>query len=480
MHLGRRDGMVKIHGYLVEPAEVEAALLDTGLVYEAAVFGVVEEGRTSLHAYVVPIDGHRTSNASIRRAMRDRVPEYYVPTSLVGVPELPKNDNNKIDRSLLTPVVERSGASTPPRDDWERAVAAVWCTVLGLDEVGIDDDFFSLGGDSLGVLELITAMSEDHAVSVRSVDLVECPTLGEFAARAARPARSRGGVLVPLLVEGGGSPLFFFAGGGGLAGKFMPLARFLGRDRPVYGFQARGIEGGGVPDWSAERWAARCVREVCELQPHGPYFLGGHSFGGLVAMEAAQQLIEAGEEVALLVLIDPLASNSSGFTMQGVGSDEFAPPSPSARFRLLVQLHRARRVLETFVRVNVAGIRPERVGDRFELFFRHAMILSRLYHASPIECPTVVYWADGIQPGDEPYDFEALLRGPWEQHTIPGDHLTILREPNVEYLSTHLRRCLEQPSLIGMDIGETVGGPRHAPRFDSAPTKERVRNAIGG
>jgi amino acid adenylation domain-containing protein len=476
LHLGRSDGMVKIHGYLVEPAEVEAALLDTGLVFEAAVVGVADQGRTCLHAYVVPIDGVRSSNASIRRALRQRVPEYYVPTSLVAVRALPKNDNNKIDRALLAPLVERQGNATQPRDDWERAVAAVWCTVLGLDEVGVEDDFFSLGGDSLAVLELITAMSEDLGVTVRSVDLVECPTFGEFAARARKPARARGGVLVPLLVEGTEPPLFFFAGGGGLAGKFMPLARFLDRDRPVYGFQARGIEGGGIPDWSARRWAARCVRQVRQLQPHGPYYLGGHSFGGLLAMEAAHQLIGVGEEVALLVLIDPLASNSSGFTMQGVGSDVITPPSGSSRLRHWAQLHRMRRVLETFVKVNVAGLWPERVGDKFEHFFTHAMILSRLYRASPIDCPTVVYWAEGIQRGDQPFDLESVLRGTWEERIIPGDHLTIMREPNVESLSRHLRHRLEQPLTVGTDYM----GTHDLPPFDTTPAKERVSNAISG
>src|SRR6202044_4004010 len=90
MHLGRSDGMVKIRGYLVEPAEVEAALLDTGLVHEAAAFGARDsQGKTSLYAYVVPINGLRSSNAAIRRSLRERVPEYFVPTSLVAVPELP-------------------------------------------------------------------------------------------------------------------------------------------------------------------------------------------------------------------------------------------------------------------------------------------------------------------------------------------------------------------------------------------------------
>jgi acyl-coenzyme A synthetase/AMP-(fatty) acid ligase/thioesterase domain-containing protein/acyl carrier protein len=482
LHLGRIDGMVKIHGYLVEPAEVEAALLDTGLVQEAAVFGVVDEGRTFLHAYVVPIDGVRSSNASIRRALRERVPDYYVPTSLIAVPELPKNDNNKIDRASLTPVVEARGSSTPPRDDWERKIATVWCTILGLDEVGVEDDFFSLGGDSLGVLELVTAMSEDHGVTVRSADLVECPTLGEFAARARKPANARGGVLVPLLVKGTGSPLFLFAGGGGLAGKFMPLARYLNLERPVYGLQARGIEGGGIPDWTARRWAARCVRQLRQIQPHGPYYLGGHSFGGLIAMEAAQQLMCADEEIALLVLIDPLSTSTTDFaaaaTGDGAAATASAAPEPSHRSqsRVRAHVHRTRRVMETFVRVNMAGIWPDHVQNKFDEFFHHSEILSRLYRASPIDCPTVVYWADGINPGDVPYDFEPLLRGPWEEHTLSGDHLTIMREPHVESLSHHLRHRVEHPSMVGVD-SEVRVRPHNASRLHTTQAKGRLSNA---
>src|SRR5665213_3131159 len=317
LHLGRSDGMVKIHGYLVEPAEVEAALLDTGLVHEAAAFGVVgNDGLPSLHAYVVPIDGLRSSNAAIRRALRERVPEYLVPASLVAMFELPKNDNNKIDRAQLNPVTEREIGFTPPRDEWEREVAREWSAILGLDQVGRDDDFFSCGGDSLAVLELITAMADDHDVVIRSSDLVECPTLGLFAARARKSEVVPDGVIVPLVVGGDGPPLFCIAGGGGRAGDFLLLARYLDLNRPVYGLQARGIEGGGLPDWTVQRWAARCVRQMRKCQPQGPYYLGGHSIGGIIAMEAAHQLQRAGEEVALVVFIDTLAPVSPGVGRQ--------------------------------------------------------------------------------------------------------------------------------------------------------------------
>ena len=479
LHLGRSDGMVKIRGYLVEPTEVEAALLDTGLISEAAVFGVVDEERTTLHAYVVPIDGARISNASIRRALRERVPEYYVPTALVAVQELPKNDNNKIDRGRLSPIEERQVDSTPPRDDWERAVASIWCTILGLDQVGLEDDFFSLGGDSLGVLELVAAMAEDHGVTVRSVDLVECPTLGEFAERAREPAGGRGGVLVPLKSKGLGPPLFLFSGGGVLAVKFVPLALHLDLEQPIYGFQARGLEGGGIPDWSARRWAARCVRQMRQLQPRGPYYLGGHSFGALLALEAARQLMDVGEEIALLVLIDPLSASSVELTVQATGRGDGALPAHSDNPRRRTSLGFALRVLRTLGRVHVAGIWPDRVRDKWEQFYFHAVLLNRFHHPSAVDCPTVVYWAGQADPSDIRYDLDRLLLGPWEEHTLAGDHLTILHEPNVEPFADHLRRRVQQSSMVGTAF-ESPMKSDHVLRLGTAQEEESLSNAISG
>jgi thioesterase domain-containing protein/acyl carrier protein len=432
-----------------------------------------------LHAYVVPIDGVRTSNASIRRALRERVPEYYVPTALVAVQELPKNDNNKIDRGLLRPIEERQVDSSPPRDHWEWAVAAIWCTVLGLDQVGLEDDFFSLGGDSLGVLELVAAMSEDHGVTVRSVDLVECPTLGEFAERAREPAGGRGRFLVPLKSKGLGSPLFLFSGGGVLAMKFMPLASHLDLDRPIYGFQARGLEGGGIPDWSARRWAARCVRQMRQLQPRGPYYLGGHSFGAMLAMEAARQLADVGEEMALLVLIDPLSASSVELTIQASGRGGGAGPPASGNLSRLTSLGFALRVLRTLGRVNVAGIWPDRVRDKWEQFYFHAVLLNRIHHPSAVDCPTVVYWAGQADQADIRYDLERLLLGPWEQHTLAGDHLTMLHEPNVEALAEHLRRRVQHPSMVGMAF-DSPAKSGHVVRLGAVQEEESLSNAISG
>ena len=449
LHLGRSDGMVKIRGYLVEPAEVEAALLDTGLVHEAAAFGTRDsQGKTSLCAYVVPIDGIRSSNAAIRRSLRERVPEYFVPTSLVAVPELPKNDNNKINRALLKPIAERD--LTPLRDDWELAVGQVWCSILGLEMVGSEDDFFSLGGDSLGVLELITAMAEVHGVTVHSFDLVECPTLGAFADRTRGPMAARGRVLVPLVEHGVGPPLFCFAGGGAVAGSFILLARYLNLDRPVYGLQARGIEGSGIPDWSVERSASRCVREIRKVQPHGPYYLAGHCFGGVLAWEAGQQLKRAGEEVALLVLIDTVMLKWKRIDLEMGGGDQPSRGlSPSRSITQLKSLRRARWGLREFVRINATGIWPKMRTRTSDDFARHAEMLYRRYQLSSWDGPTVMYWAETGSEDHEAYDFELLLHGPSERHHRPGNHNTITGEPYVKSLADHLRYRLEAPEMVG-------------------------------
>jgi acyl-coenzyme A synthetase/AMP-(fatty) acid ligase/thioesterase domain-containing protein/acyl carrier protein len=444
LHLGRSDGMVKIRGYLIEPSEVEAALLDTGLVYETAAFGATDDqGKTSLWAYVVPIDGLRSSNSAIRRALRERLPEYMVPTSLVAVSELPKNDNNKIDRALLKPIAESGASATPPRDNWERSVAQVWCSILGLDFVSVEDEFFSLGGDSLAVLELITAMADEHHVTLYSSDLVECPTLGEFAERARKPKMARGGVLVPLRVEGVGPPLFCFAGAGGLAGTFLHLARHL--DRPVYGLQARGLEGGGLPDWTQRGWVVRCMREMRKVQPHGPYYLAGHSFGGMLAWEAAQLLKQDGEEVAQLVLIDTLYPTSTALGTQTDGTERERGVTRHTKVRESIQLLRRRAAL--FAKINVASFLPIRRETKTGLYHYYGEMLLLRFQPSPWDGPTILYWANKKPIGHEGYNFEPLLRGSWEEHHCAGGHLTMLGEPYVKSLAEHLQQRMGESQM---------------------------------
>ena len=187
-HRGRLDQMVKVRGYLVEPSEVEAALLATGEVAGAAVLGLTEPGApTRLVAYVVP-GGPETSAASVRRALRQKVPTYMVPTSVVIVADLPRNANGKIDRvGLLQLPVPAAPPPVQPRDHVELQLVVAWADVLGVDSVGVHDDFFELGGDSLAAEAAMAALCEDFGLTLPTSVLLEAPTVAELAVKVRAP-----------------------------------------------------------------------------------------------------------------------------------------------------------------------------------------------------------------------------------------------------------------------------------------------------
>ncbi|WP_235947795.1 thioesterase domain-containing protein [Candidatus Frankia alpina] len=183
-----------------------------------------------------------------------------------------------------------------------------------------------LGGDSLAANELLTQVNEKLGVSLPSSTLIDSPTLGAFARMVslAQQAGPRHPTVVPLRSTGSRPPLFCFAGAGALALGFHSLARRLGDDQPVYAFQAHGLERRGFPDWSVEKTVRRHLEIIRIIAPRGPYLLAGHSLGGLIAMEIAQQLTAAGDEVSLLSIMDTYLSSSLRITP---GDDDGAAPA---------------------------------------------------------------------------------------------------------------------------------------------------------
>jgi len=194
--LGRRDAQLKIRGYRIEPGEVEVALGEHAGVRQAAVIAREDEpGEKRLVAYVVAAGTPAVSTSAIRRHLAERLPDYMVPSAFVVLDGLPRTPSGKIDRrNLPPPGRERPDLDHPyaaPRSDRERAFAEVWCEVLELDKVGIDDSFFELGGTSLLSLQAIARLRERHAINVPVVRLFEQPTIAQLAGsqdeRAAAP-----------------------------------------------------------------------------------------------------------------------------------------------------------------------------------------------------------------------------------------------------------------------------------------------------
>ncbi|HJU81942.1 MAG TPA: thioesterase domain-containing protein [Acidimicrobiia bacterium] len=192
-----------------------------------------------------------------------------------------------------------------PRNDLERKLAEIWQRALRQESIGIGDSFFDLGGSSIQAYEIMGEIARELGVELSVTDFLEAPTIEGQAAVINDPSTEPAGILVPFR-EGGQKPPWFCVHGRGGGVMFLrDLAPHLDPDRGIYGIQPFGQNGELPPLRPVEEMAALYLDEVQALQPSGPYYLGGSCFGGLVAREMGRILEERGEEVALLLLIDP-------------------------------------------------------------------------------------------------------------------------------------------------------------------------------
>src|SRR5207253_947469 len=223
---------------------------------------------------------------------------------------LPLTANGKIDRRALPAPspdeITVSHTFVPPRDELETKLVDIWQKILSRSRVGIYDNFFDLGGYSLLAVRLMRRIEQTWGKRLPIVALFQTPTIESLANLLRQEKQARNWSSLVMIQEGrkGKPPFFCVHGVFGEVLGFRDLARHLGPDQPVYGLQARGLDGKQPPLTRIEDMAACYLQEVRALQPAGPYSLGGVSFGGVVAYEMAQQLLAAGAEIGLLILFD--------------------------------------------------------------------------------------------------------------------------------------------------------------------------------
>ncbi|WP_441246900.1 amino acid adenylation domain-containing protein [Kitasatospora sp. McL0602] len=307
--LGRTDAQVKIRGFRIEPAEVELALTATPAaraagVTEAAVVAVGDGPAAALVAYLVAPEGAVDLDA-VRRDLRAGLPGHMVPTHLECLPALPRTPSGKRADAVLRarPLTRRPAGRPEQLSPLERQLAELAAEILGLPDVGRDDDLFDLGATSLTAMRLVVRIEQRTGVAVPVSALTAAPTVARLATLvgSAGPGFDP---LVPLRTTGSRPPIFLAHPTGGNVLCYLPLARALPPDQPLYGFQAAGATPGTVPLRSVPEIARSYVAAMRRVRPHGPYTVGGWSFGGHIAFEMAAQLRAVGEEVAEVVLID--------------------------------------------------------------------------------------------------------------------------------------------------------------------------------
>ncbi len=329
---------MKLRGYRIELAEIEHALTATPAVQEAAVaLRSASDREPQLAAYVVPGAGGETwSEDTLRRELRQRLPQYMIPSSITLLAALPRTPSGKLDRSSL-PAPGRSPAGrrpyVAPTTALELFLAEACQKVLDVERVGMRDSFYELGGTSIQGATLLALLQDELEQRVQTSALFDLTEIGELAAYLAEhysdavarrfgsssaqhvtapqsaDAQSAGAgptheLVVPLQPRGSRTALFMVHPPGGIVLCYQPLARHLGTDQPLYGIRARGLHGEEQLPATLPEMAAEYVAALRTIQPEGPYQLGGWSLGGVVAYEMAQQLVAAGQEVQALVLLD--------------------------------------------------------------------------------------------------------------------------------------------------------------------------------
>jgi amino acid adenylation domain-containing protein len=458
--LGRTDHQIKIDGYRVEPGEIEAALMALEGVRQAVVTCVEKApGDHRLAAYVVPSGAPPPAAAALRDALSRTLPAYMIPAAFVALQRLPLTPNGKVDRDALPAPDWKQldgRAHAPARTSIEAHLAQLWAEVLEVSEVGIDENFFDLGGRSRLGAQLFARIESELGIRLPLATLFESPTVAGLASRL-EEHRGQGPwpSLVPIRAAAEAAPFFCVHPVGGNVVSFAPLATHLGPDVSFYGLQAVGLDGLRPPLRSVEEMAARYIGEIRRAHPRGPYALGGASFGGLVAYEMAVQLEAEGERVSLLALFDtdfpPVIARPLSATLAG------RPVYTRHLYPLLVRL---RAHLDSLRRLGLAGyleaVRAPagRTGgptaaatpDRFMRTLAEIERANR--RAAEVYVPrryggTVTFLraaeAD-VQPDRRPLWHSVAA----EVVTldVPGTHYTMRQEPHVRVLAQRLREAL--------------------------------------
>jgi amino acid adenylation domain-containing protein len=465
-YLGRLDRQLKLRGHRIEPAEIEAALLEHPAVRACAVsLHEAPDGDRELVAYLVPAPAAGDDfPAAIEAFARQRLPAFLTPAHFVGLDALPTTASGKLDRrSLPAPPRRRGNAGRPPRDARERALVQIWQDALGASPLGIDDDFFALGGHSLRALRALTRIEATLGRAVPLALLFEHPTVASLLAALDAPTSGPAPCLQPLRTGCDRPPLFLVHAVEGHAIVYRDLARSLAPGRPVYALRARGLEPGEAPATDVGAMAERYLEEIRRLRPRGPYALGGWSAGGTIAFEMAQRLARPGESPAPLVLIDAFAPTGAAFgpddelALLAALGNELARRAgaaieaiTSAELRQIPETNRIAYLCDRALggralSAELAALRPEALA---RVALANARAIAS-YRPTPYAGPTLLLRAtERPDPGiASPEQGWRALAPNLHCADVEGDHHGLVRPPHVTGVAHAIDRWLDRHDL---------------------------------
>jgi thioesterase domain-containing protein/acyl carrier protein len=493
VHKGRKDFRLKIRGYGIDLVEIQNTLREHSAIKDAVVIGrQTETEETRIIAYFTSSNQQYPTTSDLRNYLSQTLSDYMIPSAFVRLDAMPLTPNGKVDRKALPePDHSRPRLDTTyiaARNDLERQLVALWEEVLDIRPIGVDDNFFDLGGHSLMGARIIGEVHRQYEIELPLRALFEAPTIAQLAAsiKIGWKEKGRSGgknwqYLFVLQTGRDGTPLFFFPGGGGSEPEFFiyaALARHLGSEYPVYGLRVRGADGSAAPHSSVKDMASAYLEEIRAIQPTGPYYLIGECAGGVTAYDAARQLRECGEEVALLALLDverPTLVNYWRYRVREMfcislikfhwenlrrlewnqwpaylrGEGIGGAPIPSA-FGQAADLARARA--QAVLDIDHLGMSAPHV----ELARANYRRVVRRYRPGSYAGRMAIVACEKLCRKDPALGWSGLAQKGLHTHQVPGDHETYLRE-YVQVAAKELRKSLDQATQRIADISAPNG-----------------------
>ncbi len=466
-YLGRTDNQVKIRGFRIEIGEIEAVLAGHPDIAQVAIAVQLDaSGNKCLAAYAVSRPGQILAAGILRSFLQERLPDYMIPVGFAFLDALPLNPNGKVDRRALASQKWQSVGVTPneiiavaPRDQLESQVTKIWEQVLGINSIGIRDNFFEVGGHSLLAARLLAEIEKVFGKNLPLSTIFQSPTVEQLADILREPEWSSPSPSMVVIQPGTGSykpPLFCIHVLGRGLEFYRPMLAYLDPSQAVLGLSTQIMDEKLAPPNRVENLAAYYIKEMRTFQPHGPYFLLGVSFGGTVAFEMARQLDAKGEKVALLGLLDtygPAALRNLSEIKKSRYTMKFLRHTPAVfleklkinlagkierlthiQWRILCKFYRAMGrpmpiYLENFTHreLNEDALRHYVAG----VYSGGATIFKAVESAILFGVDRELGWGELVMEGIEVYD-------------IPSHHLGMLKEPDVRVLGEKLQAAVDR------------------------------------
>ncbi|TNP23667.1 amino acid adenylation domain-containing protein [Bacillus sp. CD3-5] len=455
--IARRDSQVKIRGFRIELDEIKSQILKQPEIENAVVMAKGAGGEKKIFAFIIQAEGTNISVNEVKDRLKNTLPHYMIPQVICWINEIPITLNGKIDQKKL-PFGRNdliSQKKTLPRNVLEQQLIAIWEEILSLSSIGINDDFFDLGGHSIKAIEVIGAIRKKLGLQLPLSCLFEHKTIKGLSEYIKIKDAPDDEALIFPLKEGSSSeaPLFLIHPGGGGALCYVLLAKCMANDMRIFGIQSRGYETNREPLKSIVSMAKLYMNCILKIQSKGPYRLAGWSMGGTVAIEIARLLEEKGEEVSFIGLIDAHPFDQSTKRVEredslavwayslGVQPQEFYEKNENEKYHIVLEAAKERGILPKNAELEDA----KRI---IKVMAANNMASDQYEFSEPIQSNLTLLNCEerDLHSSHDLVDVESWKKrtnGKVSIYPIKGNHNNLMLSPQVEYISEKITSILE-------------------------------------